>query len=125
MQSGEGGAHPAGVAVANGGAEGVDIEGASEVLRARPALSGYFIGNERKVQLEPHRVEMSLDALMQLRSEFKAHICDCSKNHATIELRLSSTEKDVAEIKGQLPHINQSLHRIKGKNDTLLGKVRI
>ena len=86
---------------------------------------GYLIGNTRKVQLEPNRVEVSPDAITQLRAELDAHICDCNKNHAAVELRLSSTEKDVAEIKGQLPHINQSLHRIEGKIDTLMGKVRI
>lgn len=86
---------------------------------------GYFLGNKRKVQLEPNRVEVAPDALTQLRKELNAHIADCAKKHEIIELRLSGTEKDVAEIKGQLPHINQSLHRIEGKIDALMGKVRL
>lgn len=97
---------------------------------------GYFLGNKRKVQLEPNRVEVAPDALTQLREdlegdtkqlrkELNAHIADCAKKHEIIELRLSGNEKDVAEIKGQLPHINQSLHRIEGKIDALMGKVRL
>lgn len=97
---------------------------------------GYFLGNKRKVQLEPNRVEVAPDALTQLRedlegttrqlrTELTAHITDCAKRHETIELRLSRNEREVAEIKGQLPHINQSLHRIEGKIDALMGKVRL
>lgn len=97
---------------------------------------GYFLGNKRKVQLEPNRVEVAPDALTQLREDFEsdskqlradlnAHITDCSKKHETIELRLSRNEREVAEIRGQLPHINQSLHRIEGKIDTIMGKVKL
>ncbi len=83
---------------------------------------GYFLGNKRKVQLEPNRVEVAPDVLTQLRAELEAHIADDKKSYGTLSLRLSATEKDVAEIKGQLPHINQSLNRIEGKIDTLMGK---
>lgn len=97
---------------------------------------GYFLGNKRKVQLEPNRVEVAPDALTQLheeldgdnrqlRDDLTAHIAECAKKHDILELRLTGTEKDVAEIKGQLPHINQSLHRIEGKLDSVIGKVRL
>ena len=97
---------------------------------------GYFLGNKRKVQLEPNRVEVAPDALTQLhadfersyqslRDDFDAFAENNLKDHREVFLRLTSNEKDVAEIKGQLPHINQSLHRIEGKIDALIGKVRL
>ncbi len=97
---------------------------------------GYIVGRKQKVQLEPNRVEVAPDALtqlredlegttLQLRTELTAHVTDCAKRRETLELRLSRNEREVAEIKGQLPHINQSLHRIEGKLDALMGKVRL
>ena len=41
-----------------------------------------------------------------------------------LSLCLSATEKEVAEIKGQMPHINQGIIRIENKLDALIGKVR-
>ena len=82
---------------------------------------GYFLGNKRLTQLR----EDLEGTTRQLRTELTSHITDCAKRHETIELRLSRNEREVAEIKGQLPHINQSLHRIEGKIDALMGKVRL
>ncbi len=61
----------------------------------------------------------------QLRTELAAHVTDCAKRHETLDLRLSRNEREVTGIKGQLPHINQSLHRIEGKLAALMGKVRL
>ena len=65
---------------------------------------GYFMGRKREVKLEPNRVEVAPDSCTLLR-----------KN---IEEQVAENAKAVADM----PHINQSLTRIEGKLDTVIGR---
>ena len=86
---------------------------------------GYVLGNKRKVQLEPNRVEVAPDSCTQLRTSLERQVDEHGKAVEILALRLSTTEKEVAELKGQMPHINQGIRRIETKLDAILGKVRL
>lgn len=83
---------------------------------------GYFMGRKREVKLEPNRVEVAPDSCTLLRKNLEKQVAENTKAVANISMRLTTTEKDVAELKGQMPHINQSLARIEGKLDTVIGR---
>ena len=85
---------------------------------------GYFVGRKREVRLEPNRVEVAPDSCTQLRATLEKQVEENGKSVEILSLRLSATEKEVAEIKGQMPHINQGIIRIENKLDALIGKVR-
>ena len=84
---------------------------------------GYFMGRKREVKLEPNRVEVAPDSCTLLREHLEQQVAENTKAVADISLRLTATEKDVAYLKGQMPHINQSLTRIEGKLDTAIGRL--
>lgn len=85
---------------------------------------GYFMGRKREVKLEPNRVEVAPDSCTLLRENLEKQVAENTKAVADISLRLTATEKDVAYLKGQMPHINQSLTRIEGKLDTVIGRAK-
>lgn len=85
---------------------------------------GYLVGRKQKVQLEPNRVEVAPDICTLLRATLEKQVEENGKSVEILSLCLSATEKEVAEIKGQMPHINQGIIRIENKLDALIGKVR-
>lgn len=96
---------------------------------------GYIFGRKQNVKIEPSPIEVSPDKLTQIQTATEKevakvstaladHILDDEKNFENIFLRLSANEKELAEIKGQMPHINQGIHRIENKLDELLMRAR-
>lgn len=84
------------------------------------ASGGFIIGNKRRSSKASDEAESPASLL---REDLEAHIAENKLERDAFLLRLSANEKDIAEIKGQIPHINQALHRIEGKIDAMLTKV--
>lgn len=85
---------------------------------------GYIVGMKRTVKLDPNRVEVAPDSCTQFRTNLEKRVSENAKTVSILSLRMTSTEKDVAELKGQIPYINQGICRIENKLDDLMGKVR-
>lgn len=83
---------------------------------------GYFVGRKREVRLEPNRVEVAPDSCTLLRENLEKQVGENSKAVSDLSLRLSMAEKEIAYIKGEMPHITRSLTRIEGKLDTVIGR---
>lgn len=84
------------------------------------ASGGFIIGNKRRSSKALDEAETPANLL---REELEAHIAENKLERDAFLQRLSANERDIAEIKGQIPHINQALHRIEGKIDAMLTKV--
>lgn len=74
---------------------------------------GYFLGNKRKVQLDPPSVEVAPTLC-------ERQLKDNADDHANIFLRLDDLGQRVSALEATMPQIRDMLTRLDGKMDSIL-----